>query len=342
MIVFWYLVRLYLKIFSGVFTVFIGILLTTRLPYILHFFSSYSSIYSISLFLFYQISHIFPIALSLSTFTSSFLLMKKLQDDREFFALRSSGVSIAFLFYPVIWIACLFSLVCFGAVETASYAKTAGREILFQEAKNYPLSLLNEQKFLPFTLLYEKTFKDKEKKTWIFGKMGNEHLFFEGEFATNEEQFLGKNVTVLSHRHAKTFPEIDLSFHKSLEGSLENICLIKSPFKEKPNSMAFSTLIKKAHRENLSFFHEILRRISLSFSPLSCAILGLFLSRRKRLFPSIQASLVLLVFFSCYFLGKNMKHFPSLSTCFFLLNHLSVALYALSFRLKKESYENLV
>ena len=121
--IYWrYLLAHYLKILILSVLAFIAILLTMRLEEIAQFAALGPSLFHVVWFTLQQIPYILPIALPISAILSALLLMNHLSDSGELTALRASGVSLSYLFAPLLLMGCFLSLLNFFILSEISTA----------------------------------------------------------------------------------------------------------------------------------------------------------------------------------------------------------------------------
>lgn len=150
MAIFWrYLLREFLKVFTFSVTALIALLLITRLQEIAHFATLSTSLRLTALFILCQIPYILPFAIPLSSLVASMLLFQKLSASHELTALRSAGLSLKEIKWPLKLFALILSLSTFLiASELTPITRHIGKQMLETLALGNPLLLLEKNKQL--------------------------------------------------------------------------------------------------------------------------------------------------------------------------------------------------
>jgi lipopolysaccharide export system permease protein len=144
-----YLLKAYLKVFSLCVVGFIAILLVMRLKEIAKFASLASSLSKVLLYAYYQIPHILPIAIPISSLIAAFLLFQSLSRSHEITALRSCGLPLKKIITPPLILALFIStLNFFICSEIATHYYIKSKEILYEQSSANPLLLLQRQNLL--------------------------------------------------------------------------------------------------------------------------------------------------------------------------------------------------
>src|SRR3972149_1219366 len=129
--IFWrYLLKSYFKVLGLSLSIFIAILLVTKLREIAEFASCSSGPSSIILFTLYQIPQILPFAISISALISSVILFQRLSQTSELTAIRANGLSLNAILSPLFFASLFLSFLNFYvASELAPRSYFKSKEI---------------------------------------------------------------------------------------------------------------------------------------------------------------------------------------------------------------------
>ena len=147
---FWrYLGAQYTKVFLLSVAAFTALLLVSRLEETAKFAAMGASWKHVLLLNLYEMPHMLPIAIPISSLLSAFLLLRRLSVSYELTALRASGLSQSTILAPVLIAAAALSIVNFALVsELTTRTHLASRVLIWKLTSANPLALLNNDKFL--------------------------------------------------------------------------------------------------------------------------------------------------------------------------------------------------
>ena len=138
---------------------FIAILLTMRLDEIAHFASLGAPLRALTLFTFYQVFYILPIALPLSCLIASFTLFYKLSKSHELTAMRACGLSLKTILTPILFVAAFLSLANFWIISELSTYSHLQTNLLKNELKSVnPLLILHNRQLMRLKGFYFDSF----------------------------------------------------------------------------------------------------------------------------------------------------------------------------------------
>lgn len=350
-----YILRGYVKIFSlSVFT-FIAVLLVARFKEIARFTALSGDWSKTILFVSYQIPLILPIAIPISALIASILLIQKLSQTFELTALRASGISLPNIFSPILSCSLFLSVLNFAfAVEISPFCRRESKTLLYRETSANPLLLLQRQHLVKVKHAYiNMEMKDEGNMAKNFILIAHNEsnqrltLVSARQLRIANDKLFGSDVAIISHTHCdkQEFDPLIIENQSSMSTAAPvlSAALKKNRPKIDANALGLRMLRLRAletGKKGKGAIVEILRRINLtlavfSFSLLGCAF-GIEQGRNpsKKNFP-FALGFTLLVLIS-YFLGKELKshtlfalcalvipHFIILASCIFKLRSLS-------------------
>lgn len=364
LIIWRYILNAYLKVFLFAVSGFVMLLLLIRLKEIARFIAIASSFFDFFKFVVYQIPHILPIAIPISSLISALLLLQNLSHKNELTAMRANGISLKKIIKPILFTSFVMSTVNFficSELTTKCSIKT--KEILYEQSTLNPIQLLQRQNLTKShagPLHLENFFVDMKgsvsnqyaKEVVLIlsdPKKNGLYLVTADKFSIDGDILNGEKVSIASAISNKPGNTLLLQTHNQITTKASDIAaLMKS--KSWHSSMKYydmATLVKKAKKEPLfpkkkaeSFKVEIIRRLFLGLSAFTFAFIGfcfgLEISRvqnkKKMLLPSLLSLMVLLSFI----VGKAFKYNHLLAALFFILPQPFAILLSI-FKLKKIS-----
>ena len=348
--IFWqYLVKAYMKIFFLSVSGFIAILLVTRLKEIARFASLCSSLPKVLFFVLYQIPHILPIAISISSFIAAFILFQKLSQTHELTSLRAAGLSLVHIFTPILFFATFLFLTNFYVIsELTSYCRMRSKEILHEDTSINPIILLQRQNLLKIKHSYVDLIADSEGKKakdvlFITPNKSNQrlNLISAKNLKYKNNHLYGKNIHLLSYLANKQegFDTLLVENQELMNTRAIDLSkFIKSgQYVANTYFLPLRTLLKKSKLSNNlkdSPYVEVIRRLSVAFSALSLTFIGLVYgmqisrhSSKKGLVLSVLFALFILVSFT---IGKEMRSIPIGAICLYILPQPILIMVAIS------------
>ena len=278
------------------------------------------------LFTVYQFPLIFPIAIPLSAFLASFLLIQRMSHTSELLAFRACGFSFLKLFSPLLYLSTLLSLLNFSiTADLAPYCRYASKLMLTRETTENPLLLLQRQKLVKLKHAYLSMNTEEEGKRakdllliTYHDKTERLNLIWAPSLILDGDDLIGQNLASVTHLPTE-------------EGSFDSL-LIENQETLTTEAQILSPLLKKSHSriETISLpfrmlllnpkkfaFVELFRRCSLSLAVFNFTLLGAVfgvelgrISKRSFLKPF---TLILLTLVG-YLVAKELK---SISCLFF-------------------------
>ena len=336
-----YILRGYVKIFSlSVFT-FIAVLLVARFKEIARFTALSGDWSKTALFVSYQIPLILPIAIPISALIASLLLMQKLSQTFELTALRASGVSILNAIAPILTCSLFLSILNFSfAAEISPFCRRESKTLLYRETSANPLLLLQRQHLVKVKHAYiNMQIKDEgnmvKNLILIAHNESNQRLTLVAarQLKIEGDKLLGSDVAIVSHLHsenAKGFDPLIIENQSSMSTAAPvlSAALKKNRPKIDANALGLRMLRLRAAevgKKGKGAIVEILRRINLTLAVFSFTFLGSVFGiehgrspSKKNLFSALGFTLVVLV---SYFLGKELKSQTPLAFCALLVPH---------------------
>ena len=345
MIIVWrYILKEFLKVFTLSIFTFIALLLVVRGQEIARFATLQSELKFVFFFFLYQIPFILPLAIPISILISAYLLMQKLSNSFELTSLRASGLSAYKILFPLFALGIFFSIFNFFIVSELG-PKSRLQTILlpYQTASKNPLVLLKKSKFINLKDSYiDLTLYDRETKAKDLvlalkdGGQNTLSLTIAKDLQLEENLLKAKNLTTLSsisQNESQGFNDIIL---ENLEESTLEAQEISS-FLQKPlTNLSFEHLttknclikrtLDKTTRSNTHSLLEVYRRLFSLFSPLTFMFIGISFGisvgrnpSKANLYILLCLAISLLLFFMT---GKSIKTKPLLSLNFYLLPQL--------------------
>ena len=284
-----YVLKNYLRTFALCICSFVAILLVLRFQEIALFASSGASLKHTLLFTFFQIPYILPIAIPVSSLIACLLLMQTMSHSQELTALRACGIPMRQIAYPLLLAAFFLSICNFTLTsEVTPLTRTLAKNLLYRIASANPLIVLQkdsaiELKTMDFDLKHLDVGKKAEDLICIFkqsstGRLG---LITAKELSVDQEHLYGKDLSVLSSAD----PQLDTYDHLIIENQKEmqikkssvTSHLLDTEWFTKEDLLCLKEVLLQCQQEERSVkpYLEILRRISLGFTPFTFTLIGL-------------------------------------------------------------------
>lgn len=351
-----YLLSSYLKIFSLSVSSFIAVLLVSRFKDIARFTALSGDWPKTALFALYQIPLILPLAIPISALIASLLLFQRLSKSYELTAWRASGISLSTLLTPLLTCSLFFSLVNFSLCASLSpYCRRETKALLYRETSNNPLILLQRQNLIKIknaylTMKIKQEGKAAEDLLLIAHNESNQKLtfLFAKELKLSKGKLLGHDVAIISHLPSEkqdTFDPLIIENQASMSTAAPILSTILKKNRPRLDMSALSLKmlnikLLEPGKKALSARIEQLRRITLALAAFSFTLLGATFGYEKNRNPSKKGLFItltlMLVWLSCYFLGKELKCHPLLASLTFLAPHLLIWFFSV-FKLRQIS-----
>lgn len=340
-----YLLRNYFQVLLLCVSGFIATLLVTRFQEIARFATSGAGIFPIFLFTLYQIPYILPIALPISCLIASMLLFQKLSQTHELTAIRSSGLGLFPIVFPLLLAGAFLTLANFTLVsEITPRARTLTRELIYEMTAQNPLFLLQKESLVRLKESYidmkalksgrsaqDVIFVVKNASSKRLGLMVAKELSLDGDMLT------GKNVTLISSADPKRgegFDHLIIENQKTMRTKASDLAQFVQKYETSLNYDYFPLRMilakEKATRADSHLLGpkasiEIARRFSLGFAAFTYTLIGIAFgmqigrghSRRSLLWAISLASAFMIAFIS----AKSFRDAPLLACLIYLLPH---------------------
>lgn len=342
-----HLIIQFLKVLVFCMLGFVALLLTTRMDEIAQFATVAPSYSSIFLFILMQIPYIIPIALPISALISAYLLMQRLTSEQTLPAIRSCGISLGNILYPLFILGAALSLFNFYVSSELATQAHFTKSFLKKEIKAInPLSLFQQERFqalqgLSFVSLSPQESPNRLRDLIVsFYPPHGERLFLflAEELENGEANLNAKGATFISNRKvedkqtllienaaAMTLPRPDLS------------ALMQQKIQNPPNDyltmrmlLARQNVYRQQADKDKAFGRkwrqtqlEAVRRLSIGLSVFAFTLLGLAYGISIGRTPSARQLFTVLflagIYLVCYFAAKGVQSQWALGIVLYLL-----------------------
>jgi lipopolysaccharide export system permease protein len=347
-----YLLKSYFRVFLLCVGGFVAILLVTRLKDIARFSALATNIFSIIMYIIYQIPHILPIAIPISCLISSMLLFQNMSRSFELTALRASGLSLKDIIAPLFLAGIVLSLINFFiSSELTPRCRYKSKEIIYRQSSINPIVLLQRQPLLKIKNSYidMRSSADENRAKNLFFILKNKssnrlNLIYCDQIELEKDKLVGTNVSIISHLKS----ENDTGFDNLIIENQEKMITKADSLSKlmKPNKWALRTnflpmrmlLVKNALETNVkrafseSIYVELARRISLAMAAFSFTFIGICfgieISRTYSKKGLIQASVFSLLIFISFIVGKALKYYTITACLTYVLPQIIVLFFA--------------
>jgi lipopolysaccharide export system permease protein len=350
--IFWrYLSRDYLKVFLLSTFGFISILLITRLKEIAKFAALTPNLGKVLLYTIFQIPHILPVAIPISSLISSFLLFNRYSRTAELTALRVSGLSIKKIISPIITISIFISFLTFFITsEITPYCWIHAKKIAHEDITLNPIMLLERQEFLKIKNSYIdlQVSNNKNIAKDIFfittnKSSGRLNLIIAKKMELQNDSLIGNNISIISYfpsENQGAFDHLVVENQENMTTQASNLSkyMKSNSFYLNPLYLPTKMLLvrnqveSKNEKSSFSPSLEIIRRGTLSFSAFSFTFIGICfgidISRTGSRKKIIQASLSALLLLLTFTIGKGLKYYPFYAGAFYILPQFFILLFS--------------
>ncbi|OJU82247.1 MAG: hypothetical protein BGO10_05215 [Chlamydia sp. 32-24] len=355
-----YLLNQYLKVLILSTCAFIAILLTIRLDEIANFATMGSHFSTVITFTLYQIIYILPIALPIASLIASVMTLQTLSSSHEITALRASGLGLKYILAPILTMTLVLSFINFYiASELATQSHLKSGQLKAELKSINPLFLMHNRhlmkmKGFQYDSLGDTKVGEQASDVYLVlpNKNGRMNILLAKELLTQNNQFIGKNITYLaSGKEDKTLSIENIAhvkmslmdFSKLLQKKIWNLNNDHLTFKllqekisiEKDKVAATTSSIEKKNiQRNINkTFSEIARRISLGISLFTFTLLGAAFSITVGRNVTQKRLIGLIFFVSLYligfFLGKGVEQNVIFSVCLYIVPHFFMLLISI-------------
>jgi lipopolysaccharide export system permease protein len=349
----------YAKVFGLSLFGFLVILLSTRLEYFARFATLGANLSSIAYYVVLQIPYVMQIALPISSLIATLFLFQKLSQSNGLTALRAAGIGLTEIATPILLTSCLFAIFTFYFVlDMSAISHRKAKELEFKLRSMNPIALMHNSKMLEQKgISIEMTGSlqnDGKASDFIMAVSSKENgrtaLFIAKEMNVEDDNLKGKNLTLISTLKS---PEENHFDHLVIENSKENLMKLEDL------SLTINTKRLRVGVDELKFSHllarkndvmeqheerkilsddtnytkhlfgkccsEIARRISLSLSIVTFAILGVAygstIGRHGSKRRIIKALLLTAFFLLCFLGAKAIEQNWRPAVALYLLPH---------------------
>lgn len=353
-----YLIKNYLKIFFLTLLSFIALLLVIRLEEIARFAALGAEKKALFLFLSAQIPYLLPFALAISTLLASTILFHSLSRSQELTALRSSGLCLGKITYPIIFTSLLLSFLSFVlASEVATRCHLKTKEMVYAFTSKNPVILLANRK-IPFLkgawVHTTKPKKGKEIGDFIIAYLKKDHLFL---FVGNDlcmqkdsltldhltglyffdQEFIVDNQNALSTR----IDLISLLFPIGYQVANDHLTFSELRLRKQEMLLAQDLDKIKWKKKIEKCNSEIVERCSLAIAPFTFTLMGIFfgiqIGRKQKNIRFVIIAILASFVLSTFFMAKSFSQLFWLAFLFYLAPHFLILIlsYCSFQRIKK-------
>jgi lipopolysaccharide export system permease protein len=321
MVLWRYIIRSYLSMFFLSVGTFVWVLLVLRFKEIARFAALNGSWLKTSLFAFYQIPFILPMAVPFSALISSLLLFQRMSQSNELNALRASSLNFKKIFTPLCVAAAFLTLGNFLiCAELAPFCRRASKTLFYQETSENPLLLLQRQKLVKLNhahLSFDMVKEGKRARNFLLITPNKSHerlgLVSAKRLSVQGEELMGDGLSMISYLKSEKSDAFDpLLIENQVRMSMKAPQLSATLKKSRPKpdiaSMSLSMLQSRLGTKETK---EMMRRAGLSLAVFSFTFVGAAFGieqrrvrSRKNLMVALGINLAILV---CYFLAKRVK-----------------------------------
>ena len=324
-----------LWLFSSL-SLFIGMLLILRMHEILSFAALGTPLSLVSLFALYQIPYILPYAIALSSGLAAFMLARNLSRTSELVALRSAGIGIREVIFPILISTAIMAMGNFLIIsELTPHTRRLSQELLYKAADANPLVVLKKNSLLhmdgasieggdgtPFTCVM----RNEEK--------GGLTLLLADSIAVEGGSLVGENVSLLSridNAPDMAFDTMLIENQARLEldrALLSHMIAPKQPYllvEHTPSKFLFGSSSQVRPQKGRLALFEVARRLFFPCATLSLTLLGFIygisIGRRGSIVSSLCAAGLGIAMLLAFVIGKSYKQTPWVGGIAFFLPH---------------------
>lgn len=336
-----YLLRNYLQVFFLCISGFISILLVTRFQNIARFAATGASKIYIFKFILLQIPFILPLAIPISCLIASLLLFRKMSYSHELTAIRTAGMSMIPISYPLLLCAIVMGLLNFTLVsEISPRCRGISKGLAYQMTAINPLCLLQKDTLIKLKNTYIdmkvlKSGKYAEDVSFIMRNTTNQRLglMLAKKLELNGEQIIGNDVTFISSIDPKNcgcFDHLVIENQGEMQTGADQLTqyLRSSEWSIGYDYLNFRLLLAKSFAENAGIrdwkaYQEIARRLSLAIAAVVFTLVGIAwgmeISRERKTRGIVWSTCLMGLYLVSFVVAKSMKHSLGQSIAFYLI-----------------------
>ncbi len=340
-----YLLKKYLQTFFLCVCGFVAILILTRLQDIARFALLGPTWNDTLLFTLYQIPYMLPIAILISALIAAMILMKTLSNTHELTAIRANGLGITELCFPIFITSIILSIGSFLITsELIPYSRLQSHQITNKVISVNPLLLMKKLTLLKLKDSYvdmkiQQIGKEATDVILIMNNHTNQSLslLLAKKFSIENQLLYGTDMSYIScskpekpgnfnnllieNQHKMQMKT--LTFAEILQKSRWEIAVERYPLQPLIKRVLFSKnitpeQINKAQSEICRRFFYPLATISFTMIGLSY---GVQIGRSPRNRNFYIASLLAVLVFVCFLIGRSFDLAPLKSGIFYFLPH---------------------
>lgn len=348
-----YLLRSYFQVFGLCVTSFIALLLVTRFQEIARFATSGAGIFPILLFTLYQIPYVLPISIPIACLIASMLLYQRLSHTHELAALRSTGLGLTPIIFPLMMAGAFLALVNFSfASEIAPRCRVMTRELIYNVTAKNPLFLLQKETLVRMKNTYIdmkalKSGRKAEDVVFVINNASSKRLaiMVAKELFLEDEMLTGKNVSIISSVDPKSpdrFDHLVIENQRTMCTKASNFAQFVHNFEWQSNFDYYPLKMilarERAEKGNQKLLSgkaqmEITRRISLGLAAFTFTFIGIAFGMeigRRQSKKGLLWAIGLASFFMISFIAaKSFRDAPLIACLIYLLPHPIIALASL-------------
>lgn len=322
------MVKDFCKYFTLILSVFIVSVLVLRMQDIARFATLGAGLKLIAKFTLFQIPNMLPLTIPLAALISAFVIMQRMSNAEELTSLRSSGLSIHEIAFPIYVLSILLAIINFVILsEITPRSVNSSKSMLTEIIYHNPLLLLKKNRLLKVKDSYaemDMIQSGKEAKNVLFAFRDFEQdqinvvvakkLLFD-----ESSQLIGSGITSLhysSSQYKDSFDNLYLENQKHTVTQPKAFWLLTSSKGKKQSISQYTTsqLVRKAmirnDKQNRSIL-EILRRISTSFTVVSFVFAGIHFStvigRNRSRIPLLSLALLVTTTLVCFLAARSFN-----------------------------------
>jgi len=348
-----YFIKSYFQVFFLCVGSFISILLVTRFQDIARFAATGAPKGYTLLFVLYQIPFILPLAIPISCLMGAMILFQRMSRSHELTAMRSAGIGLFPIAYPLILCGAVISLLNFTVVsEMGPKCRALSKGLAYHMTAINPLCLLQKETLIKLKNTHVdmdvlKSGKYAENAVLVMRNYTNQRLgvMLAKELFLEGSELVGKNITFISSippKNAEGYDHLVIENQSEMHTHAQELSqyLRGSDWNFNDNYLPMRALLAK-HTEkgrplwdiNGRTLQELGRRFCLGLAPLTFTLIGVAFGmevgreRRKRgLLAATALSATFLLFFIA---AKSMKHSSLPALICYLLPHPLIALFCI-------------
>jgi lipopolysaccharide export system permease protein len=335
-----YLLRSYLQVFTLCVLSFIAVLFVMRFQDIAHFATLNSDGMSILLFSLYQIPYLLPNAIPIACVIASMLLFQRLSQQGELTALRAAGLGLKKILFPLCMAGTLLSCLNFTIVsELTPHTKFLSKELSYKMMSGNPFYIFNKisEGKLKNAYVDMRQFRGGKRAKDVLLIMNNKTngrlgIITAKDLSLEGDSLLGKDVTIISSVDSKIsdgFDHLIIENQVAMSTKAENLSnlLHDGDWHMGIEYLPFRMVLARSSPKQENFFKsstglEIARRLSISLTPLAFTLMGaafgMEIGRRQTKWGIVWAVILSALYLACFVGAKSLKHSPWTAwSCFF-------------------------